>query len=95
MDQRQESGLLIRVGFTYAQVAQRLLLDVGQNVIEPSAGLVLVKASIGFAEPETAPAAGRQEPVGAFVVEAAQRELLQIVAALQPSRRLTRRLHRW
>ncbi len=72
----------------------RGLFDVGQQVVQPSAGLILTKASISVAHPVISPAAGRVVAVGAFVVHAAQGELLEVVLAGIAAGRLAGRLHR-
>ncbi len=48
------------IGFLVdAQVVQRLHLQVGQNVVEPTAGLPLVEAAGRLAGPEIPPAGGK------------------------------------
>ena len=71
-----------------------LLLDKGQNVVQPAGRLPLAVAQVGVAGPIGAPTVGRQPFGGAFMVQAAQRKLLHVVGALRHSRRFPRRLHR-
>ena len=60
----------------------------------PAAGLPLVEAAVGIAGPaQPQPPVGRK-PCMLLVIEAAQRELFEVVLALQLPRRLPCRLHR-
>ncbi len=58
-----------------------LSADRGKDVENPSARLMPVRSQVGVARPPIAPAIGRQAFVGAFMVQATQRQLLEIVAA--------------
>ena len=72
---------------------ERPLLDVWQDVVEPSARLELRGAEVGVARTTGGPAPAR-EPAGVVLVgEAAERELLKVVAALHLPGCLPRRLH--
>ena len=75
------------------QIVQGLLFHVGQNIEDPAARLLAVESPIGISDPILAPAAGRKETLGLFVVQASERKLFEIVGALQTPGRLTRRLH--
>ena len=77
-----------------AHVVQRLLLDIGQDVVDPSARLAPVVPAVGVARPGISPAAGGKPPGGLFVLQAAQGELLEVVLALHLPGRLAGRLHR-
>ena len=53
-----------------------------------------VRPAVGIARPHIHPAAGRQPFVEAFVMEAPEGQLLEVVFALHLPRRLAGRLHR-
>ena len=72
----------------------RLLLDIRQDIVDPSARLTPVVPPVGVAGPGISPAIGRITPRGVLVVQATQGELLQIVLALHLPGRLAGRLHR-
>ena len=74
---------------------QCVLLDVRQNVIDPSGRLVLVGPQIGVTRPGESPAAGGQPFRSAFVVQTPQGKLLQVVLALHHPCRLAGRLNGW
>jgi len=57
------------------------LILVGRVGGERPAVVVVVVAAVGIADPIVAPAAGREEAVGLFVVERAQGHLLQVIYA--------------
>ena len=59
-----------------AQLTQRGLLDVGQNIVGPGARLILAKAGVGIARPIPTPAAGRQVTVDLGVVQKPQPNLV-------------------
>ena len=77
-----------------AQVVQRLLLDVGQDVIDPSTGLAPVGPAVGIAGPGESPAVGGKSPRGALVLQTAQGKLPEVVFALHQPGSLAGRLHR-
>ena len=71
----------------------RLLLDVRKNIVDPAAGLLPARATVGIANPCPSPAAGRQALVDRVVVVGTQAELFQVINALTAPCRLPRRLH--
>ena len=58
----------------------RLLLDKGQDVVQPAGWLPLAVAQVGIAGPIGAPAVGRQPLGGAFMVQAAQASCFTLLA---------------
>ena len=66
-----------------AQIVYGLLLGVGKDVVDPSARLAPVGSAIGVAGPAPSPAAGRKSPGDAFVIQAPQGKLLDVVLALR------------
>ena len=76
-----------------ANLVQRLLLDVGQDVVDPSAGLTAVETPVRIAGPPIGPAGRRQKAVLLLVGQAAEGQLLEVVAALHLSGCLARRLN--
>ena len=69
-----------------------LLLDVRKDVVNPPTRLTPVGSEVRVARPTICPAVRRKPARGAFVLEAAQGELLEVVSALPDPRRLARRL---
>jgi hypothetical protein len=68
-------------------------LDRGQDAVGPAAGLGAAEAAVGVAGPASAPAAGWEEALLVEVLEAAEGELSQVVAAGDSSCRFPGRLH--
>ena len=64
-----------------------LLLDVGKDVKNPSTRLALVGSEVRIAGPTICPAVRRKPAGSAFVLQAAQSELLKVVSALPDPRR--------
>ena len=75
-------------------IVQCRLLDEGQDIVDPAAGLTAVVAAVGIALPTPNPAARGQKAPRLFVGEAAERQLFQVVLALHLPRGLAGRLHR-
>jgi len=55
-----------------AEIVQRLLLDVGEDIEEPSAGLTFIIAAIGIAVPPPTPTGRGKELMSILVIHAAQ-----------------------
>ena len=93
MDHRRKLAALCAVA-SPAHVVQHLLLNIRQDVIDPTTRLVLAGPQVGVAGPIGSPTVGRQPLRQAFVVETAQGELLDVVPALRHPGRLAGRLDR-
>ena len=76
-----------------AGVAQSLLLEIGHDVVDPAARLLLAGAAVGIADVEMAPTVGGITSGGVGVVIDRQGELLQVVLALNLASRLACRLN--
>ena len=91
------------LGEPAAAIAQRIQLHVAQGVEEEPARLTVRRAGVavgrgrfvaqvGIAHPPRAAATGGKEPVGRFVIQGGEAPLLEVVEALDPPGRLSRRL---
>ena len=80
---QQVHGIFLPLRQAGPHLVQRLLLDIGKDVENPSARLMPLGPQVGVARPPIAPAVGRQPLVGAFMVQAAQGQLFELVAALR------------
>ena len=58
-----------------------------------AAALLLADPALGISYSPRAPAGGGQKLVGPFMQHEAQPQLLEVILALTPPRRLSRRLH--
>ena len=77
-----------------AKLGEGCLLQVRQDIVEPTAGLLDVIAAVGVGRPVIAPTAGRKTPRYVLKVQHGQSKLLQVVLALDQPCRLAGRLHR-
>ena len=85
---------LLTSGIAGRHLKQGQFIDIRQNGIKPTAGLLQSEAAGGVAHPIIRPTAGGKLPVGVLVLEHAQGELFQVVRALHFPRRFAGRLHR-
>ena len=76
-----------------AQGMQRLLFDVGKDVVSPSPGLLSIKSSVRMAHPHVTPPPGRKVLVGRLVIEKAQSDLPEMALALRSACSLAGSLH--
>ena len=76
-----------------AEVMQGGFFDEGQDVEDPSTGLVLTKTTIGIANQIPSPSAGREVALCIVVDDTTQRQLFDLIQALSPSRRFSRCLY--
>ena len=76
-----------------SQLPEVALIDVGQDIVGPAAGLAFPESLIGVAHPFRFPTARRQKTVCRFVVEKRLGDLGEIVLALGTSAGLAGRIH--
>ena len=65
-------------------VVQRLFLNVRQDAVQPASRLFFARSPVRVAHPILSPAAAGKTFLLALVVDAAERQLLQVVHALGP-----------
>ena len=82
----------VRGGEAFAERASVGFFGVVENVVDPRAGLIRSGAAVGVGGPIVSPAAGGQHLAGVGVVEAGERDLLQVVLALRATAGFASRL---
>jgi len=76
-----------------AQRVQTLLIQVREDVVDPSPRLADAEAAVGIADPAPTPSSGREMPLGLLVLREGQGDLFQVVLALRPPCAFPGRLH--
>ena len=66
------------------------LVQIGQDAVDPTAGLPHAESVVGISDPTPTPATAWQKAIGRFVLQRRQRELLDVVGALRVRRAASR-----